>query len=216
VERFVGVDPATGAFVDAWGHPSTAALADRLAVEGVTLVEGQDAEIGLDLDRWVASAAGGLARGLLLVIDYGEPATRLYDPSRRPHGTLRAFVRHRVHDDVYGHVGRQDLTAHVDLTAVDEAVRRAGLSAVGSTTQAGFLAGSGVEELLRAVQADPATTLQGYVELRSALMRLLDPAAMGGFRVVAYGRDWPDGPPLAGFAYRVPSRTAHSSAPDYG
>ena len=216
VERYVGLDPVTGSFTDVWGEPSTPALAARLAAEDVTLAEGQDAEICLALDGWVAAAAAGLARGLLLVIDYGDPARILYDNARRPHGSLRAYARHRVHDDILAHLGRQDLTAHVDLSALDAAARGAGLTAVGSTTQAAFLAGNGIEELLRAVQADPATSLRDYVELRSALMRLLDPAAMGRFAVVAFGRDWPEGPPLAGFAWRVPPRSAQPSRPDYG
>ena len=63
-------------------------------------------------------------RGLLLLIDYGAPAAELYDPVRRRDGTLRAYVRHQVHDDPYRHVGRQDLTAHVDVTAVERAAAR--------------------------------------------------------------------------------------------
>jgi SAM-dependent MidA family methyltransferase len=202
LERFVGLDG--DAFVDAWADPSTPALADRLATEGVTLAEGQSAEVSLAVDDWVANAAAGLERGLLLLLDYGAPSAALYDPVRRPHGTLRAYVRHHVHDDVYRHIGRQDLTAHVDVTAVTTAAGNAGLEPVGITTQAEFLIGSGAESLLRDVQADPATTLAGYVELRAALMRLLDPAAMGRFRVMAFGRDWPPGPPLPAFAYRIP------------
>jgi SAM-dependent MidA family methyltransferase len=200
-ERFV--DVVEGAFVDAWLPPSTPALAVRLAAEGVALVEGQSAEICLAVDGWIADAAAGLERGLLVLIDYGAPAAALYDPVRRRDGTLRAYVRHRVHDDPYRHVGRQDLTAHVDVTAVERAAHRAGLSTVGITTQAEFLVGVGTERLLRAIQADPATTMADYLEVRSALMRLLDPSAMGRFRVMAFGRDWPDGPPLAGFDYRL-------------
>ena len=84
--------------------------------------------------------------------------------------------------------------------------RPSGLAHLGTITQAEFLVGAGTDELLQEVQADPATTLEAYVELRSALMRLLDPAAMGRFRVMAFGRAWPAGPPLAGFAYRGPRR----------
>ena len=209
LERFVGLEGDT--FADAWGPPSTPELQGRLSAEGVTLSEGQSAEVCLVLDDWVASAAAGLARGLLLLVDYGAPAADLYDPVRRPHGSLRAYLRHRVHDDVYRHVGRQDLTAHVDVTAVTAAAEAAGLRPVGLSTQAEFLVGSGAEDLLRAVQADPSTTLEAYVQLRAALMRLLDPAAMGRFRVMAFGRDWPAGPPLPAFAYRLPARGGSAS-----
>jgi SAM-dependent MidA family methyltransferase len=186
--------------------PTTPDLADRLIKEGVELVDGQTAELCLDLDLALADMTAGLRRGLLVLIDYGYPAAELYDPVRRRDGTLRAYVRQQVHDDPYVHIGRQDLTAHVDLTAVEDAARRVGLTPVGSTTQAEALIGLGIEGRLRAIQADPATTMEAYLLVRSVLMRLLDPAAMGRFRVVAYGRQWPDGAPLAAFAYQAPAR----------
>ena len=190
-------------FVDVVASPSTPALAARLVAERVTLADGQRAEICLALDDWVAAAAAGLERGMLLLIDYGYPASELYDAIRRGAGTVRAYLRQRVHDDPYRHVGRQDLTAHVDVTAVERAAAAAGLSHLGTTTQAEFLVGAGTGELLQAIQADPGTSLEDYLAVRSAMMRLLDPIAMGRFRVMGFGRDWPDGPPLAGFAYRL-------------
>ena len=193
-------------------EPTTPALADRLASEGIELVDGQTAEICLALDGWMADVAAGLARGLLLLIDYGAAATELYDPVRRGAGTLRAYVRHSVHDDPYRHVGRQDLTAHVDVTAVERAATGAGLTHLATMTQAEFLVGAGTDELLRAIQSDPATSLEEYLTVRSTLMRLLDPAAMGRFRVMAFGRDWPAGPPLAAFAFRLPERSRPSEA----
>lgn len=192
-----------GQFIDLETEPTTPALAARLANEGVDLADGQHAEICLALDAWVATAATGLARGLMLLIDYGYPAVDLYDPARRRDGTLRAYVRQRVHDDPYRHVGRQDLTAHVDVTAVEGAAARAGLVHLGTTTQAEFLVGLGTQDLLQAIQADQTTTLEGYLELRSALMRMIDPGAMGRFRVMGFGGAWPDGPPLRAFAYRL-------------
>ncbi|MGZ8514272.1 MAG: class I SAM-dependent methyltransferase [Candidatus Limnocylindrales bacterium] len=200
-EVFVG--SRDGRLVDVEGGPSTRALADRLQVEGIALADGQRGEVCLALDSWLASAAAGLERGLLLLIDYGYPAAELYDPLRRHDGTLRAYVRQRVHDEPYRHVGRQDLTAHVDVSAVERAAGAAGLSHLGTTTQAEFLVGLGIQEGLQATQADPSTTLEDYLALRSSLMRLLDPAAMGRFRVMGFGRAWPDGPPIPGFAYRL-------------
>lgn len=195
-----------GQLVDVEAEPTTPALAARLARERITLADGQRAEVCLALDPWIAVAAAGLERGVLLLIDYGYPALELYDPVRQRGGTLRAYLRQRVHDDPYRHIGRQDLTAHVDVTAVEQAAAAAGLVHLGTTTQAEFLVGLGTQDLLQAIQADPATTLEDYLLVRSALMRLLDPMAMGRFRVMGFGRGWPDGPPLAGFAYRLGSR----------
>ena len=193
--------------------PTTPALAARLRADGVALVDGQTAEICLALDDWIGGAARPLRRGVLLVIDYGAPAAELYDPVRRRDGTLRAYVRHQVHDDPYRHVGRQDLTAHVDVTAVEHAAQAAGLTTVGITTQAEALMGLGIQDRLQAVQADPSTTFEGYALLRSSLLRLLDPAAMGRFRVMAFGRGWPATPsqtPLGLFAFQLPTRTRAS------
>ncbi len=203
VLREVMVGRRDGAFVDVESDPSTPGLAARLADDGVTLAEGQRGEICLALDGWVVEVAAGLARGAVLLIDYGHPATELYDLLRRRDGTLRAYLRHRVHDDPYRHVGRQDLTAHVDVTAVERAAEAAGLTHLGTTTQAEFLIGLGIEGLLQAVQSDSATTLETYIGVRSGLMRLLDPRATGRFRVMAFGRGWPPGTPLAGFGFRI-------------
>jgi SAM-dependent MidA family methyltransferase len=206
--RELAVDVAPdGTFVEVEVPPTTPALAERLDRESIELVDGQIAEICLAVDDWIAMASAPLRRGLFILIDYGAPAAELYDPIRRRHGTLRAYVRHQVHDDPYRYVGRQDLTAHVDITAVERAAQAAGVATVGITTQAEALMGLGIEDRLRAVQADPATTFEDYALLRSALMRLLDPAAMGKFRVMVFGREWPAGEPLAITRYRLPRRS---------
>jgi SAM-dependent MidA family methyltransferase len=198
----IHVDWQNEAFAELLGEPSTPALAARLAAEGVELAEGQRAEISLAIDGWIEAVAGGLRRGLILIIDYGYPAAELYGP-RRAAGTMLAYVNHRAHDDVLANVGRQDLTAHVDLTAIERAAARAGLVSVGVTSQAEFLAGLGITELVAEAQRDPATTLQSYLALRSGVMRLLDPAASGGFKVLGFGRGLPVTTQLRGFGWRL-------------
>ncbi len=202
-ELFVGLDD-DGGLTSIVGPPSIPALRGRLTHERIRLVPGQQAEVCLALDDWIAEAAAGLARGLLLLVDYGHPAGALYDPSRG--SLLRAYVRHRVHDDPYANVGRQDLTAHVDLTAVEAAAAAAGLANLGATTQAAFLAGLGAGELLVGLQSDPTTTLQAYLDARSALFRMLDTGVTGTFAVLAFGRDLAGDAPLRGLAYRLPGR----------
>ena len=202
-ELFVGLD-GDGMLATVAGPASTLGLRARLDAEGVRLAPGQRVEICLEVDGWIEAAAAGLRRGLVLLVDYGHPAPALYEPSRG--SLLRAYVHHRVHDDPYANVGRQDLTAHVDLTAVARAAAATGLVHLGTTTQAAFLAGLGAGELLAGLQEDPATTLGTYLEARSALFRMLDPRVTGGFAVMAFGRDMAAEPPLAGLAYHLPGR----------
>jgi SAM-dependent MidA family methyltransferase len=196
-EILVGLDDA-GELVDVEADPSTPAIAARLADEGVTLADGQRTEVCLAIDAWVSAAAAGLGRGALLVIDYGHPAADLHDPRRRAAGTLAAYLGHTVGDDPYRSIGRQDLTAHVDLTAVERAAAAAGLTDAGTTTQARFLERLGAGELLVAEQTRPGATIASYLETRSALVRMIDPGAMGGFRVLAWTRGLPAGTRLPG------------------
>ncbi len=193
-ERFVTLANGDGsggapAFTTELGPPSTPDLAARLDAEGVVLDPGQRGEICLAIDDWVARATAPLERGELLLIDYGYPATELYAPTRG--STLRAYHRHRVHADPFVAIGRQDLTAHVDLTAVERAAAAAGLEPRLRTTQGPFLADLGTGELLVALQTDPDSTLESYMEARSALMRMLDPRATGAFAVLTFGRGIP-------------------------
>jgi len=196
-EILVGVD-GDGRLVDVEAPPTTPRLAARLADEGIVLADGQRAEICLAVDGWVAQAAAGLRRGALVLIDYGHPAVELYDPDRRGAGTLAAYLRHQVHEDPYRAVGRQDLTAHIDVTAVERAAAASGLDHLATMPQAAFLDGLRAGEILVSYQTGPTATLQAYLEARAALVRMIDPAAMGRFRVIAFGRGLPAGRRLRG------------------
>jgi SAM-dependent MidA family methyltransferase len=195
-------DDRTGRFVDVVGEPSTPALAERLAGEQISLADGQRAEVCLALDDWAIEMSTAFPAGFVLVLDYGRPAAELYGPSR-PAGTLLAYAGHRAHDDPYVAIGRQDLTAHVDFTAVERAVAAHGWRRLGLTTQAEFLVGSGLAGLLERRRSDPSLSAADYLALRASIGRLLDPAALGGFRVLVLGRDVPGGVGLAGLGYRV-------------
>lgn len=184
-ERVVAIEGDRLVEVD--GPPARAGLVARLAGERVALADGQIAEVCLHLDGWVRDATTDLGRGLLLVIDYGEEAVSLYRPDR-PDGTLRTFSGHAVGGDPYVAIGRRDITAHVDLTALRAAASAAGLEPLAETTQAEFLATIGAGELVAQRLHAADAELAGALELRSALARLLDPSGMGGFRVLAFGR----------------------------
>jgi SAM-dependent MidA family methyltransferase len=210
-ERFVTLGDEPGAFTEVLGPPSTSMLPARLIAEGVALAPGQVAEVCLAMDGWLAGAAAPLERGVALLVDYGYAAADLYAPGRG--STLRAYHRHRVHADPFVAIGRQDLTAHVDLTAVERAAAAAGLTPLGRTTQGPFLAGLGAGELLVALQTEPGITMASYVEARSALMRMLDPRATGAFAVMAFGRGLDPGTSLPGLE-RPSAASAATTGPD--
>jgi SAM-dependent MidA family methyltransferase len=199
LERYVAFGSAQELTTEL-GKPSTPALAARLEAEAVRLEPGQPAEICLAVDDWLHSAVAPLERGIVLLIDYGAPAAELYSPARG--STLRVYHRHRVHDDPFVAIGWQDLTAHVDLTAVERAAAASGLELLGRTTQAELLAGLGIGELLVDLQTRPETTLESYLAAKSAVVRMLDPRATGQFAVLAFGRGLPFEPPLVGLSAR--------------
>ncbi len=188
--------------------PSTPALAEALAREGVRLVEGQVTEIGLAAASWVRGLGARLDRGLAMIIDYGHPAAARYDPEGRPNGLLRTYRRHHVGDDPFRSVGRQDLTSHVDWTALELAAADGALDILGRTSQAEALSGLGLGDRLVDLQAEPGITAASYAAARASVVRLLDPRAMGGFGVLLLGRGLPHEPPLRSLAFRLPARPA--------
>jgi SAM-dependent MidA family methyltransferase len=206
-EVHVGIG-CDGAFEDVLGELSEAAVAERMAAldaAGVVLAEGQRLEVRPAVETWAHEAARRLAAGLVLVLDYGAPAADLYGPRRRA-GTLMTYRGHVAEGDPgapYRDIGGRDMTAHVDMTALGAALTGAGLDLLGETSQAELLVGCGLEELVQRRQEALATASEA-LELRSAVMRLLDPRHLGGFRAVLAGRGLAADPPLRGLAYRGP------------
>jgi SAM-dependent MidA family methyltransferase len=209
LEVFVGV-AGDGSFAEMLAEPAAPAVLERLrALErgGVELAEGQRLEVRPAVGPWAAEVGRRLGAGLVLVLDYGAPALELYGPRRRA-GTLMTYRGHAADGSLrapYRDVGARDITAHVDTTALGEALVAAGLDPLGETSQAEFLVGCGLQELLER-DRQRADSAAAALELRGAVMRLLDPRHLGGFRVVVAGRGIASTPPLRGLAYRMPPR----------
>lgn len=156
---------------------------------------GYLSEINLAADALIASLARMLDYGLILMIDYGFSATEYYHPQRHM-GTLRMHYRHHALDDPFYLPGLCDLTAHVDFSAVARAGRDAGLELAGYASQANFLLGSGLTELL---MQTPPTDAAAYLPQANAVQRLVSPAEMGElFKVIGFAKG--DLAPLAGLA----------------
>jgi SAM-dependent MidA family methyltransferase len=197
-ERFVTW--RDGWFAEEAGAPSRPELEATLAAARIELAPGQQAEVDLAMGAWLDDVAATLERGYVLVIDYGYPADELYG-AERAHGTLRAYHAHTAHDDPFRFVGRQDLTAHVDFTTLARGAQERAVETLALTTQASFLVEAGLERIFAAERDRPDLDAEAYLTLRAAIVRLLDPRALGGFRVLLLGRQIPTDRP----ADRLPS-----------
>jgi SAM-dependent MidA family methyltransferase len=176
-ELYVAWDDAERKFLWREGEPSTPRLAEHLARAGVTLSEGQAAEINLQAEEWLKSAAGVFESGRLVIIDYGAEAQDLYESPHRREGTLRAFHRHRFADDVLARPGEQDLTTTVDWTQVRTVCEALGLSVVSFERQDEFLLRAGLLDRLERM-AGRVPSASDAVILRSSARELVLPGGM--------------------------------------
>ncbi|MCP4696047.1 MAG: SAM-dependent methyltransferase [Gammaproteobacteria bacterium] len=161
----------------------------RLSPEGAYV-----SEINLELAAWIQTVSERLAAGLVLLIDYGFPHGEYYHP-QRDQGTLMCHYRHHAHTDPLIFPGIQDITAHVNFTAVAEAAADIGLHVAGFTAQADFLLAAGLEEIL--TNSDPGR-IKEHLTLVQQAKRLIMPGEMGElFKAIALTRDLDT--PLRGF-----------------
>jgi SAM-dependent MidA family methyltransferase len=164
------------------------------AARELQLPDDYTTEIGLVARAFVASLARTIERGVALFVDYGFPRREYYHPQRRT-GTLMCHYCHRAHADPFLVPGLQDITAHVDFTAVAEAARGAGADILGYATQAQFLINCGLTDLVGRVSPEDA---KRYLPLAAAANKLTSPSEMGElFKAIAFGRGVADD--LAGF-----------------
>ncbi len=147
-------------------------------------------EIGLAAEALVRTIATRLEAGVALFIDYGFPDREYYHPQRSM-GTLRCHYRHRFHGDPFFMPGLQDITAHVDFSAMARAAEQGDAELFGFTTQAYFLISCGLAVLVS--EGDPNMTLS-RLKATSAVHRLISPSEMGElFKVLAFGKGF-EGP----------------------
>lgn len=188
-------------FVNAPGDtsPELAARVRALA-EKYDWPDDYTTEIPFAGPAWITTLAQRLTQGALLLIDYGFPRHEFYHHERTG-GTLMCHYRHRAHPDPFYWPGLQDITAHVDFTAIAEAGFYAGLNVAGYCTQAGWLLDAGLLDLLAAEQpADPNQMTPASVRTQHAVQTLLSPAEMGEFfKVILLTKSLPANLRIPGF-----------------
>jgi len=169
------------------------------------LESGYLSEVSLLLEPWIASLADALDEGVVLLVDYGYPRKEFYCEERHQ-GTLACYYRHRAHDDPFLWPGLQDITAHVDFTAVAESAVNNNLELLGYASQAAFLLDNGLLEIMDA-QLCNLDREPERIELARVVKTLTLPGEMGErFQVMALGKRYDS--PLQGFrsqdlAYRL-------------
>jgi len=164
--------------------PANNATAKKVAELGhLGLAPDYVSEIGTHADAWVRSMGVRLAQGVMLLLDYGFSQAEFYHP-QRTRGTLMCHYRHRAHDDPLILVGLQDITAHIDFTAMATAAHAIGLDVLGYTSQAAFLIGCGMTEL-----ALEPLDARAHLQRTQAINKLTAPQEMGElFKAIAFGR----------------------------
>ena len=198
VMKEVFADFRDGKFVDVVALVSTCAISGYFAAQGIGLIEGQHAEAGLEACDWISEIGRRLERGYVLTIDYGHPAADLFD-DHHMRGTLLAYQNHRASEEFYASPGEQDLTAHVNFTALELWGKRSGLETAGFTSQRAFLLalGQGNEfaDLYDEGQSEAERT-----KARLQLKTLIHPEGMGERFQVLVQRKGVSGSQLTGLA----------------
>ncbi len=157
--------------------------------------DGYTSEINLNLKPWIFSLSDCLQKGVILLIDYGFPRTEYYHPDRRM-GTVMCHYRHYAHSDPFWYPGLQDITAHVDFTAIAEAATEVEMDVLGYCEQAAFLFSCGLADC---AEQTMITTQKEKILQNQAIQVLTSPAEMGElFKVIALGRNFDE--PLIGFS----------------
>jgi SAM-dependent MidA family methyltransferase len=165
------------------------AIQDYLDLVGAGPLEGNRGEVNLDALNWMRQVAGLLEEGFVLTIDYGYPAQELFAPHRRT-GTLLCYHRHQSSENPYQRVGCQDITAHIDFSALQKVGEQQGLLPLYFGEQYQFLMGLGFLEALLQLQAETSDPNQAQA-LRMTLKNLILPEQGMGerFKVLIQGKN---------------------------
>ena len=154
--------------------------------------DGYRTEVNLAALNWIEGVGDRISKGYLLTIDYGYTAQRYYSPARRK-GTLQCYYRHSHHNDPFIHVGEQDITAHIDFTALENHGEEIGFQKLGFTQQGLFLMALGMGDRLSAL-SNPTTQIASSQDIqqimmrRDALQQLISPMGLGNFGVLLQGK----------------------------
>lgn len=187
-ERYVTVQGDPPRLTEQWGSISDPRLQSYFEWVGVpfpgsTYADGYCTEVNLAALQWITEVTEKLTRGYVLTIDYGYSADQYYTPLRKD-GTLLCYYKHTTNADPYQNPGSQDITAHVDFTALQKQGESAGLKTLGITQQSFFLSALGLVNRLNALQETDPKDIADTLQHRNALHLLVDPLGLGSFWIL--------------------------------
>jgi SAM-dependent MidA family methyltransferase len=133
--------------------PASKALKEYFAELKVVLPQGFCTEINLEATEWIKEISASLSKGYVLTIDYGYPSYELYREYRHK-GTLICYNKHKINDHPYNNIGEQDITTHVNFSALHHWGAKNGLNSCGFTDQAHFLLSLGLEDYLKKIREE--------------------------------------------------------------
>lgn len=175
-----------GRFVETIKDPSTDALRDYFRVLGVDLPDGYRTEVNLDALKWMERIGYILEKGFVITIDYGYFSDELYQPYRSG-GTLLSYYRHNISEDPLVRIGYQDITSHVNFSALIHRGMKIGLELTGFIEQARFLINMGIEEYLKGLAAG-SRDYRDYLKKMLPVKNLLMPGMGETFKVLIQHR----------------------------
>ncbi len=147
-------------------------LRDYFRELGVALPHGFRTEVNLDAVKWIQELALILEKGFVITIDYGYPSSELYREYRN-RGTLMCYYRHSAVEDPYHHLGEQDITSHVNFSALSHWGNKKGLEVCGFTDQVHFMAGLGIDEYLKNLkEKDPVNYWKKMLPIKTLMMEM--------------------------------------------
>jgi SAM-dependent MidA family methyltransferase len=196
VEVRVGLDERSGELAER-EVPARGAVRELAERYGAAATDGSEAEVAPAALEQLDTMIDSLRRGVIAIVDYGDDAAGLAAP-HRARGTLLAYHGHATNEDWFERIGEQDLTAHVNFTALEDRARERGLAVLGRTTQDRFLIANGILEAFES-SAGRARPGAAEVKRRMQAMQLIHPSGMGrAFQVLLLAQGCDPPPPLAG------------------
>jgi SAM-dependent MidA family methyltransferase len=195
-EIYVDFDDEKG-FFERPGDLSTAEIGRYFGEFDLEIDKGFESEVNLGIKDWLHEIKTALTKGFVLTIDYGHPAWDYYSEDRN-RGTLLCYYRHQMNENPYGNIGEQDITSHVNFSAVKKWGEEIGIRTVGYTGQGAFLVSLGIDEEIRRI----ADESDDYLFEIARIKKLIMPQGMGESHKVMIQQKGNEPAVLKGFTLR--------------